>query len=116
MALSSALVAINAITLYVAHVFLPQLFSSVWFLPLLYFILSVAHQGVRLGRKTYLVNLAEGNKRTDYVAVGNTFTGIVLLILGSVGLLAEQLGALSLILMFSSLSLLAIISSYFLKD
>lgn len=116
MALSSALVAINAIVLYVAHIFLPQIFSSIWFLPLLYFILSVAHQGVRLGRKTYLVNLAEGNNRTDYVAVGNTFTGIVLLILGSAGLLAEQLGALSLILMFSSLSLLAIISSYFLKD
>ena len=116
MALSSALVVINAIALYVAHIFLPQIFSSIWILPLLYFILSVAHQGVRLGRKTYLVNLAEGNKRTDYVAVGNTFTGIVLLILGSAGLLAEQLGALSLILMFSSLSLLAIISSYFLKD
>jgi hypothetical protein len=97
-------------------VFFPQLFQSIWFLPLLYFILSVAHQGVRLGRKTYLVNLAEGNKRTDYVAVGNTFTGIVLLLLGSLGVFTAQLGALKIILMFSSFSILAIISAHFLKD
>lgn len=116
MALSAGLVAINAVTLYIVDVFFPQLFQSIWFLPLLYFILSVAHQGVRLGRKTYLVNLAEGNKRTDYVAVGNTFTGIVLLLLGSLGVFTAQLGALKIILMFSSFSILAIISAHFLKD
>ena len=36
--------------------------ASAWFLPLAYFVLSVAHQGVRVGRKTYVVNLAGGNK------------------------------------------------------
>lgn len=48
----------------------------------LFFLLCVAHDGVRLGRKTYLVDLAGGDKRTDYVAVSNTTMGAVLLAVG----------------------------------
>lgn len=67
---------------------LPQLGSTVWFLPVAYFVLSVAHSGVRVGRKTYIVNLASGNQRTDYVAISNSTIGVLLLIVGSVGTLA----------------------------
>lgn len=60
-----------------------------WVFPVLLFINGLAHAGVRVGRKTYLVNLGKGNKRTDYVAVGNTSIGVVLLIAGFItGLLA----------------------------
>ena len=58
----------------------------------LFFLLSVAHDGVRLGRKTYLVDLAGGNRRTDYVAVSNTTMGAVLL---AVGALTGAVGAAS---------------------
>jgi hypothetical protein len=58
-----------------------------WVLPMAYFVLSVAHDGVRVGRKTYVVNLAGGNRRTDYVAISNTIIGVLLLLLGSIGLL-----------------------------
>lgn len=54
-----------------------------WALVALFFALGVAHDGVRLGRKTYLVDLAGGNKRTDYVAVSNTVMGAVLLATGA---------------------------------
>jgi len=50
-------------------------------MPLIYFILTVDYQGIRIRRKTYLVNLAGGNKRTDYVALSNTIIGIVLFLL-----------------------------------
>ncbi len=53
-----------------------------WFYPLAFFVLSIAHAGVRLGRKTYLVDMAGGNKRTDYTAVSNTVIGVLLLITG----------------------------------
>lgn len=66
---------------------------SVWFLPLAYFVLSVAHNGVRVGRKTYVVNLASGNRRTDYVAISNTVIGVLLLFIGSVGALAPAIGS-----------------------
>lgn len=52
------------------------------FFPVILFLLGAAHAGVRVGRKTYIVDMAEGNKRTDYVSVGNTFIGVLLLIAG----------------------------------
>jgi FtsH-binding integral membrane protein len=70
----------------------PDLSGTVWFLPLAYFVLMVAHSGVRVGRKTYVVNLASGNKRTDYVAISNTTIGVLLLVVGTVGLLTPVLG------------------------
>lgn len=56
--------------------------------PVTLFLLGVAHAGVRLGRKTYLVDMAEGNQRTDYVAVSNSVIGVVLLATGLLGALA----------------------------
>ncbi len=72
--------------------FLPAAGQTVWFLPVAYFVLSVAHNGVRVGRKTYVVNLASGNQRTDYVAISNTVIGVLLLLVGSVGVLAPVIG------------------------
>jgi hypothetical protein len=71
---------------------LPELGRTAWFLPVAYFILSIAHSGVRVGRKTYVVDLATGNKRTDYVAISNTVIGVLLLLVGSVGALAPVIG------------------------
>jgi sugar phosphate permease len=71
---------------------LPELSGTAWFLPLAYFTLSIAHSGVRVGRKTYLVDLATGNRRTDYVAISNTVIGVLLLLVGSVGALAPIIG------------------------
>jgi hypothetical protein len=58
------------------------------FYPLAFFGLGVAHAGIRLGRKTYLVDMAEGNRRTTYVAVSNTVIGALLLFTGLLGALA----------------------------
>lgn len=57
------------------------------FYPVAFFVLGLSHAGVRLGRKTYLVDMAEGNQRTDYVAVSNTLIGALLLCSGLVGAL-----------------------------
>lgn len=68
--------------------------SSAWLAWLLvpaYFVLSIAHAGVRLGRKTYLLDMAGGNKRTEYVAVGNTIIGFALLGVGALSGLASVL-------------------------
>ncbi len=78
--------AIGLVTLGIDQL-VPGVAGSVWFLPIAYFILSVAHSGVRVGRKTYAVNLASGTRRTDYVAISNTVIGVLLLVVGSVGLL-----------------------------
>lgn len=74
-----------------------------WVLPALYFMLSIAHQGVRIGRKTYVVDLAEGNKRTDYVAVSNSLIGLILLLMGFLGALGAVLDVSEIILLLSVL-------------
>lgn len=48
-----------------------------------YFLLTLLHSGVRVGRKTYVVDVAEGDTRTAYVAVGNTMMGVILLVVGA---------------------------------
>lgn len=49
-----------------------------------YFLLTLLHSGVRIGRKTYVVDVAEGDVRTTYVAVGNTAMGVILLVVGGI--------------------------------
>jgi hypothetical protein len=84
---------------------LPILADSAWLYPLFFFLLAIAHSGVRLGRKTYIVDLAGGNKRTDYVAVSNTVIGIVLLLTGSVGALTTVLPTSGIILILAGMGL-----------
>lgn len=56
--------------------------DTLWFYSGLYFLLVVGHSGMRVGRKTYLVDMAGGTKRTDYVAVSNSVIGVALLLAG----------------------------------
>lgn len=56
--------------------FLPETVqSSLLYMPAL-FLGGVAQGGTRLGRKTYLVDYAPGDKRPLYVAVSNTIVGL----------------------------------------
>lgn len=89
----------------VLSVFLPALVAQTGFYPAAYFVLGIAHSGVRLGRKTYIVDMAGGNKRTDYVAVSNTVIGLVLLGTGLIGALAGLVSALGVIVVLSLLGL-----------
>jgi hypothetical protein len=70
-----------------------------------FFVLGIAHAGVRLGRKTYLVDMAGSEHRASYVAVSNTFIGVMLLLGGAFGFLAEAFGADAVVLILGLLSL-----------
>jgi len=74
---------------------------------IIFLLLNVMHGGVRLGRKVYLVDMASGENRAAYVAVSNTVIGVLMLLGGLVGLLADWLGAASVVLLLGLLSLLA---------
>lgn len=98
--------ALVGLSVFAVTVLSPQWLTQIWLLPLFYFVLSIAHQGVRLGRKTYVVNMAEGNKRTDYVSVGNTLIGVVLLLMGFVSALEPWIGISGVILILSVMGIL----------
>lgn len=55
------------------------------------FVLSIAHQGVRQGRSTYIVDLGTEETRAAYTAVSNTAIGVLLLLAGAATGLVYQL-------------------------
>lgn len=63
---------------------LPAARASAWLAPAAYLLLALVHVAARLARKTYVVDIAEGDRRTQYVAVANTLMGILLLAVGAV--------------------------------
>ncbi|MBK4145482.1 MFS transporter [Corynebacterium macginleyi] len=57
---------------------------NTWVMPLGFFAVNLAHTAVRVARKTYVVDMAGGDKRTQYVGAANTMMGIILLIVGGI--------------------------------
>jgi len=76
-----------------------------WLFPCAFFVLGIAHSGVRVARKTYVLDMAGGSKRTDYVAVGNSLIGLILLATGLFGLLTPLIGAAGMLLLLSGIGL-----------
>lgn len=76
-----------------------------------YFLLTLTHTGVRIGRKTYVVDLAEGDRRTTYVAVGNSAMGLVLLVVGAISSALAGLGVVWALLFLAGLGLLGVVFS-----
>ena len=74
-----------------------------WIAPVGFFFLAIAHGGIRIGRQTYLLDMAGGARRTDYVAVSNSVIGLVLLLGGAIGLLAPVVGSGGMLLLLSFL-------------
>jgi len=87
-----------------------------WFYPAGFFVLSIAHAGVRLGRKTYLVDMAGGNKRTDYTSVSNTVIGVLLLTVGGLTALVSMISEVAVILTLGLMGLAGAMSAVRLKD
>ncbi|MFP5407091.1 MAG: MFS transporter, partial [Gammaproteobacteria bacterium] len=53
--------------------------ASTFVLPALVFVLTIAEQGVRLGRGTHVVDMADPQRRGAYAALSNTISGVVML-------------------------------------
>ncbi len=97
---------------------LAALFEVTWLLnefgmAFLFFLLTVMHNGARLGRKIYLVDMANNDNRAAYVAVSNTLIGLLMLAGGLVGVLGELFGAAIVIL---TLAIFSIISVFYVKS
>jgi MFS family permease len=108
MMLGATFSALLGISLFVFDVFLSGWSSYSLLLGVLYFLVCIAHDGVRVGRKTYLVDIAEGDKRTSYVAVSNTVIGIMLLVMSLFGLLTNWLPMSALVLIFAVIALIGV--------
>ncbi len=85
----------------VAPDLLPALYAS------LFLSISIAHAGVRIGRKVYLVDLATGDNRAALVAVSNTVIGVIMLLGGLIGVVADLYDTATVILLLGICAFLA---------
>jgi hypothetical protein len=82
MALGGGLCAALSLAVVGAEGFkLPFTQNASWY-ALVIFLFYLGHAGIRLGRKTYLVDMATPENRAQLVAVSNTLIGVLLLVIG----------------------------------
>lgn len=108
---AALITSVSGLLLFIIVTWIPFLRDISWLYPVAFFILGIAHSGVRLGRKTYIIDMAGGNKRTDYVAVSNTVIGFVLLLTGGISALASFLSPQGIILILSIFGFFGAIAS-----
>lgn len=80
-----------------------------WLYIAAYFLLTVTHTGVRVARKTYVVDMATGDLRTEYVAVSNTAMGVLLLLAGAISGALAELGTDVALLFLAVLGLVGVV-------
>ncbi|MEN1939773.1 hypothetical protein WCE39_01525 [Luteimonas sp. MJ174] len=80
------------VLLFLGALAIPGMRGQWWLYPVVYLLLALTHTGVRVARKTYVVDMAEGDLRTAYVAVANTAMGALLLVVGGVSGALASLG------------------------
>lgn len=105
----------NAAAAFVALV-MPALLQESSLLPVLLFVLMIAHQGVRLGRSVHVVDMADRDNRATYTALSNSLVGLILLAGGIFGVIAQWLGIGAVLAIFTAMAALAIVAAAGLDD
>ncbi len=91
-----------------AALLMPDRLASALILPALLFMLTIAHQGVRLGRSVHVVDMADLDSRATYTALSNSVVGLILLAGGVFGVIAQWLGVGAVLALFALMAALAI--------
>lgn len=76
-------------------------FNYPFVLPVVLFMLMICYQGVRIGRSTHLVDMANEESRAAYTAISNSIIGVALLGTGIFGLIASYFGITLVITLFA---------------
>ncbi len=91
---------------------LPDTLQSAYAYTLVFMLLGIAEAGVRLGRKTYLVDAAPKDERPLYVAFSNTSIGVLALGAGAFGLVAQVFGVNVLVLLLVLLAMAGAVAAW----
>lgn len=89
---------------------------NAWVFPLGFFLVNLAHTFIRVARKTYIVDMAGGDRRTQYVGAANTMMGLILLGLGAVSAGIALAGPVAALLFFAGLGLVGSYRAWGLKE
>jgi hypothetical protein len=81
-----------------------------WLYAATYLLLALTHHGARIGRKTYVVDIAEGDRRTEYVAVSNTAMGVLLLVAGAISAAVATMGVEAALVLLAALGFAGVLA------
>ena len=109
----STLVISAALALYY---WIPEALGAQWIAALLLFSSAVAHHGARVGRKTYLVDMATQDNRAQLTAVSNTVMGVVLLAGLLLGWVDAAYGVAAVLWVLGAIGILATLTALRLPD
>lgn len=93
-----------------------EFLSGSWVAAGMLFLVMLAYQGVRLGRSTHLVDMADQDQRAVYTAVSNTVVGVVIVATGAFGALIGVIGLHGVLIVFAVCSLLALVTATRLEE
>ena len=86
---------------------LPLAYRSPMLAGVIFILLGFAEAGALLGRKTYLIDRTDPDRRATYVAFANSAIGLVALLFGMLGILSETLGLTGVITLLAFLGVAA---------
>lgn len=116
MALAAGLAGALGFTVLALLATAPGLTNGIGFYAAVLFVLGIAHAGVRIGRKTHIVDLAPGDQKAEYVALSNTLIGVLLLLLGAAAGWLLAIGFETAIAVLSALALLGAATTLAMKN
>ncbi len=106
----SALIAFSSVVLAIVLIFLPVYSIQYAGYMLVFVLIGLAEAGVRLGRKTYLVDAAPHEERATYTAFSNSMVGFIAIASGITGLIAQWLGASIMLLTIAAFMLFSFLA------
>ncbi len=86
--------------------FLPEQIQSPYLYGIVFLLIGFSESGVRLGRKTYLIDATTQKNRATYVAFGNSIIGVITIISGLIGLIAQYISIDAVIILLIALGIL----------
>ncbi|WP_334047913.1 MFS transporter [Alteromonas gracilis] len=90
--------------------------TSIFISAFLFFVLSIAHAGVKTGRKTYSLDVKEGHERTELVGFSNTAIGLILLGFGALYAALTSILSFTVVYIMAVMLVLAILATVILPN
>lgn len=87
-----------------------------WLLPAGFFAVNLAHTSIRVARKTYVVDMAEGDQRTRYVSAANSLMGLILLGVGAISGVIAMAGPSAALLFLALVGLVGTVTAGRMKE
>lgn len=90
--------------------------QTAYAIPVLIFSAQIAYHGARAGRKTHLTDMDSDGRKAVYTALSNSVIGVMLLLGGLLGLVADMFGAAVVLALLGCLSSFAVFMAWQLSE